>query len=72
MPNIKPDLCQEADVWPVPHALSAAELGSAVSEIWSKAGSSDGGQGGYGGYGLSLAVGFCRLCKVVNGYPPVI
>lgn len=27
---------QEADVWPVPHSLSAAELGSAVGEIWSK------------------------------------
>ena len=64
MPNINPDLCQEADVWPVPHALSAAELGSAVSEIWSKAGTGSGE--GQGGYGLSLAVGFCRLCKVVS------
>eukprot|EP00435_Cladocopium_sp_Y103_P003093 s2756_g1.t1 len=28
---------QEADVWPVPRALSAAELGNAVGQIWSKA-----------------------------------
>ena len=28
---------QDEDVWPVPHALSASELGGFVGKMWSKA-----------------------------------